>query len=191
MNTKLWQHLHVAHMGDENVFRRIRDIRLGVLVLNRGRAELPTRIADIDNGTADVIADASMSLANPDLVERIKTNAPLNAPDPSTFFGGGTKGYTDYPTLAMTEHPRGGTAIASEADKRRPRGAPTARYFDNWRNSEQNITAPSREGVAGKEKDELACAIDYRTKAKPTGLSKTIVGLWQRGCTTTAPASSQ
>jgi N-ethylmaleimide reductase len=45
-----------------------------------------------------------MSVANPDLVERIKTKAPLNAPDPSTFFGGGTKGYTDYPTLAMTAH---------------------------------------------------------------------------------------
>jgi N-ethylmaleimide reductase len=49
-----------------------------------------------------VIAVASMSLANPDLVERIRTNAPLNTPDPSTFYGGGTKGYTDYPTLAMT-----------------------------------------------------------------------------------------
>ena len=81
--------------------------RLGLAylhVLNRGGADLPTRVADIDNSTADVIAVASMSLANPDLVERIKTNAPLNAPDPSTFFGGGTKGYTDYPTLAMTAH---------------------------------------------------------------------------------------
>ena len=48
---------------------------------------------------------ASMSLANPDLGERIKTNAPLNVPDPSTFYGDGTKGYTDYPTLAMTAHP--------------------------------------------------------------------------------------
>ena len=75
-----------------------------MLVLNRGRADLPTRIADIDNGTADVIAVGSMSLANPDLVERIKTNAPLSAPDPSMFYSGGTKGYTDYPTLAMTAH---------------------------------------------------------------------------------------
>jgi N-ethylmaleimide reductase len=78
--------------------------RQAVVPSNRGGANLPTRIADIDNGTADVIAVASMSLANPDLVERIKTNAPLNAPDPSTFYGGGTKGYTDYPTLAMTAH---------------------------------------------------------------------------------------
>jgi len=76
----------------------------GRTVLNRGGTELPSRIADIDNNTADVIAVGSMSLANPDLVKRIKTNAPLNAPDPSTFYGGGTKGYTDYPTLAMTAH---------------------------------------------------------------------------------------
>jgi N-ethylmaleimide reductase len=82
----------------------IMDTWSGVLVLNRGRADLPTRIADIDNGTAVVIAVASMSLANPDLVERIKTNASLNASDPSTSYGGGTKGYTDYPTLAMATH---------------------------------------------------------------------------------------
>jgi N-ethylmaleimide reductase len=80
-------YLHVAHMGDEVLLRKIRDIWPGVLVLNRGWADLPARIADIDNGTADVIAVASMSLANPDLVERIKTNAPLNAPAPSTFYG--------------------------------------------------------------------------------------------------------
>jgi N-ethylmaleimide reductase len=97
-------YLHVAHMGDEVLLRKIRGIWPGVLALNRGGADLPTRIANIDNGSADVIAVASLSLANPDLVERIKTNAPLNAPDPSMFYGGGTKGYTDYPTLAMTAH---------------------------------------------------------------------------------------
>jgi N-ethylmaleimide reductase len=93
-------YLHVAHMGNEVLLKEIRSAWPGVLVLNRGGADLPTRIVDIDNGTADVIAVGSMSLANPDLVERIKKNAPLNAPDPSTFFAGGQKGYTDYPTLA-------------------------------------------------------------------------------------------
>jgi len=97
-------YLHVAHMGDDALLGKIRAIWPGVLVLNRGGADLLTRIADLDNGTADMIAVGSMSLANPDLIERIKTNAPLNAPDPSTFYGGGTKGYTDYPTLAMTAH---------------------------------------------------------------------------------------
>jgi len=98
-------YLHVAHMGDEVLLGNIRRMWPGVLVLNRGGADLPTRIADIDNGTADVIAVGAMSLANPDLVQRIKTNAPMNVPDPSTFYGGGAKGYTDYPTLAMTAHP--------------------------------------------------------------------------------------
>ena len=57
-------YLHVAHMGDEVLLRKIRGIWPGVLVLNRGGADLPTRVADIDNSTADVIAVASMSLAN-------------------------------------------------------------------------------------------------------------------------------
>jgi N-ethylmaleimide reductase len=38
-------------------------------------------------------------IANPDLVERLRTNAPLNKPDPTTFYGVGPKGYTDYPAL--------------------------------------------------------------------------------------------
>jgi N-ethylmaleimide reductase len=39
-------------------------------------------------------------IANPDLVERFATDAPLNQPDPRTFYGEGAKGYTDYPALA-------------------------------------------------------------------------------------------
>jgi 2,4-dienoyl-CoA reductase-like NADH-dependent reductase (Old Yellow Enzyme family) len=38
-------------------------------------------------------------IANPDLPARIKTGAPLNEPDPETFYGGGAKGYVDYPAL--------------------------------------------------------------------------------------------
>jgi N-ethylmaleimide reductase len=93
-------YLRVAHTGDEVLLREIRGIWPGVLVLNRGGADLPTRIADIDNGTADAIAVTSMCLDSR-FSERIKRTAPLNAPDPSTFYGGGAKGYTDYPTLAM------------------------------------------------------------------------------------------
>ena len=48
---------------------------------------------------ADLIAFGKPFLANPDLVERLKRGAPLNAPDKATFYGGGAKGYTDYPTL--------------------------------------------------------------------------------------------
>ena len=36
---------------------------------------------------------------NPDLVERLRLNAPLNPWDVKTFYGGEDHGYTDYPTL--------------------------------------------------------------------------------------------
>lgn len=39
-----------------------------------------------------------MSLANPDLVARLKADLPLNDPDRKTFYGGDERGYTDYPT---------------------------------------------------------------------------------------------
>ncbi len=55
--------------------------------------------ADIESGLADVITVGSLVLANPDLVDRLKAGAPLNAPDRGTFYGGGERGYLDYPTL--------------------------------------------------------------------------------------------
>ena len=48
---------------------------------------------------ADAVAFGVPYLANPDLVVRLEQDAPLNTPDPDTFYGGGAKGYTDYPTL--------------------------------------------------------------------------------------------
>ena len=49
---------------------------------------------------ADLVAFGVPYLANPDLPERLRANAPLNKPDKATFYGGGAKGYTDYPTMA-------------------------------------------------------------------------------------------
>ena len=49
---------------------------------------------------ADLVAFGKAFIANPDLVERLRENALLNAGDTSTYYGGGEKGYTDYPTLA-------------------------------------------------------------------------------------------
>ena len=53
------------------------------------------------SGDVDLVAFGVKFLANPDLVRRFRENAELNAPDPSTFFGGdgGPRGYTDYPSL--------------------------------------------------------------------------------------------
>jgi N-ethylmaleimide reductase len=49
---------------------------------------------------ADLIAMGRAFLANPDLVDRMRQDEPLNAPDPGTFYTPGAQGYTDYPALA-------------------------------------------------------------------------------------------
>jgi N-ethylmaleimide reductase len=46
------------------------------------------------------VAFGTPFLANPDLPERLRQGAPLNSPDPATFYTQGPAGYTDYPTLA-------------------------------------------------------------------------------------------
>ena len=53
-------------------------------------------------GEADAVAFGVPLLANPDLPERFRQNAPLNTPDQSTFYAPGAKGYTDYPVLPQT-----------------------------------------------------------------------------------------
>jgi 2,4-dienoyl-CoA reductase-like NADH-dependent reductase (Old Yellow Enzyme family) len=58
-----------------------------------------TAQAALDTGKADAVAFGKPFIANPDLVERLRLGAPLNAPDPSTFYGPDARGYTDYPTL--------------------------------------------------------------------------------------------
>lgn len=50
-------------------------------------------------GFADAVAFGRLFVANPDLVERLRRGAPLNAFDRSTAYGGGAHGYTDYPVL--------------------------------------------------------------------------------------------
>ena len=52
-------------------------------------------------GWADLIGFGRKFIANPDLPERLRFGAPLNVDDPSTYYGGGEKGYTDYPSLAQ------------------------------------------------------------------------------------------
>ncbi|AJI82350.1 N-ethylmaleimide reductase [Yersinia enterocolitica] len=53
----------------------------------------------IEKGFIDAVAFGRSYISNPDLVERLQQNAPLNEPDGETFYGGGAKGYTDYPKL--------------------------------------------------------------------------------------------
>ncbi|MBY0336171.1 MAG: alkene reductase [Acetobacteraceae bacterium] len=71
----------------------------GTLILaggyDRARAE-----ADLAAGRADLIGFGTPFIANPDLPERLRRDAPLATPDKTTFYGGDARGYTDYPTLA-------------------------------------------------------------------------------------------
>lgn len=57
----------------------------------------------LDANAADLIAFGKPFISNPDLVERLKQGAPLNDWDKNTFYGGGAKGYTDYPTLGAKQ----------------------------------------------------------------------------------------
>lgn len=77
---------------------RMRQAFGGPVMLNGGLTRALSEAA-IAEGRADLVSVGVPVLANPDLVERWKTNAPLNTPDPSTFYGGGAQGYTDYPVL--------------------------------------------------------------------------------------------
>lgn len=56
----------------------------------------------IEDGAVDLVAFGRLFISNPDLVERFRENAPLNVMEPTTLYGGGAKGYTDYPTLKET-----------------------------------------------------------------------------------------
>ncbi len=69
----------------------------GAWMVNNGyNADMATQAV---GAGADLVAFGRPFIANPDLVERLRTGAPLNAPEVATFYGGGEKGYTDYPTL--------------------------------------------------------------------------------------------
>jgi len=55
---------------------------------------------EMANGVADAISFGRTYIANPDLVERFRANAELNADDMRTWYGRGPEGYIDYPTMA-------------------------------------------------------------------------------------------
>jgi N-ethylmaleimide reductase len=79
--------------------QRLRAIFKGPFIL-AGGFDARTAEAALQAGQADLIAFGRPFLANPDLVQRMKTGAALNAPDMATFYTADAKGYTDYPALA-------------------------------------------------------------------------------------------
>lgn len=78
--------------------RYFRPIYPGTLIVAGGYTHDKADMV-LQQGLADLVAFGQLYIANPDLVERFKRNAPLNPPDYSSFYGGTDKGYIDYPTL--------------------------------------------------------------------------------------------
>ena len=74
----------------------------GVYIANNGY-DRRMAIEAVESGRADAVAFGKLFIANPDLAQRLRRDAPLNVPDSATFYGGGNQGYTDYPTLAEAE----------------------------------------------------------------------------------------
>jgi N-ethylmaleimide reductase len=72
----------------------------GTLIV-AGGFDRDTAEAWLEQGKADLIAFGRKFIANPDLPDRFRAHLALNRDDPATYYGGGPKGYTDYPSLAQ------------------------------------------------------------------------------------------
>jgi N-ethylmaleimide reductase len=94
-------YLHVVDPVSDGVKRIspvLRGLFDGTYIVNGG-FDLAAANAAIARGEADLVAFGAPFLANPDLPERFKLDAPLNAADQATFYAGEAKGYIDYPRL--------------------------------------------------------------------------------------------
>ncbi len=89
-------YLHVMQLGDGPCnFLELKRRFSGLYIANGGY-DAKRAAAAIEAGEADLVAFGTPFLANPDLVERFRLGAPLNTPDPTTFYQGEERGYTDY-----------------------------------------------------------------------------------------------
>jgi N-ethylmaleimide reductase len=83
-------------------YAALRDRFDGVWMVNNGY-DRRMAIDAVANGYADLVSFGRLFIANPDLVERLSKNAPLNMlMGQETFYGGGAHGYTDYATLEQS-----------------------------------------------------------------------------------------
>ncbi|MGE4356470.1 alkene reductase [Halothiobacillus sp.] len=100
-------YLHIAGMGSDQPgaagpyfdLNDLRPLWPGKLMVNYHYTQA-TAEAAITEGHADVVAFGVPFIANPDLVNRVRLDAPWNEADANTFYGGGSKGYTDYPVYS-------------------------------------------------------------------------------------------
>jgi N-ethylmaleimide reductase len=93
-------YVHLVHLGNDALLADIRKGRDQALIVNRPARALQDVGADIAAGLADLESYGQFVLSTPDFSARLKSGAPMNAADKSTYFGGDARGYTDYPTLS-------------------------------------------------------------------------------------------
>ena len=94
-------YLHVVELNDAGSnfeFTDLRDRYHGLYMANFGY-DFQKATDKLRAGYADMISFGKLFIANPDLPARFSQQAPLNVPDPETFYGGNEKGFTDYPSL--------------------------------------------------------------------------------------------
>lgn len=78
----------------------------GTYIANNGY-DREMAIQAVETGKADAVAFGRLFIANPDLVQRLKANAPLNTPNPQTFYTPGPAGYIDYPFMSGAAQTQG------------------------------------------------------------------------------------
>ncbi len=99
-------YVHIMEFGHRAVTELIRAEWPGMLILNPHKTGTEASVTPeaaqevLQDDLADAVSLASLWLANPDLPRRIRAGGPYNQADPSTFYGGDHRGYTDYPTLS-------------------------------------------------------------------------------------------
>lgn len=93
----------------------IRKVFAGPLVVNSDYFTREAAQAVIDSGVADAVSFGRGFLANPDLPERLRAGAPLNAWDMASWYRGGREGYVDYPAMAAPSI--AGEALSTAGEK--------------------------------------------------------------------------
>jgi len=91
----------IEHMSGDAVVHHFRRLYPGTLILNVG-LNAANGASLVTEGAGDLIAFGRDYIANPDLAERIRRDAPLNEQRPAYFYGSSSIGYTDYPTLSQS-----------------------------------------------------------------------------------------
>ena len=86
------------HVGPDSIGPQLKQLFGGVFVANEA-IDQKTGQQLLDEGKADAVAFGKLFIANPDLPLRFAKGAPLNRPEPNTFYAQGPHGYTDYPSL--------------------------------------------------------------------------------------------